>query len=1086
MLLELFNKVNKQDRCSMLQDFLKKGNLDLAAQLVAAGVEGALAKPSQRHKEGTTPLAQAILNLHQPLLEALIKQDEVLNERCLLQMALNVDNLVGAKTLIQAGASLSFEAWELANKNRHMDLVSLMVARSPKTCLGYINKFENTDDFAKQMVKAASGTITRSDLEEYVKSRESLEPLLSIAIAHQHFKLVDSIFYLDPSLLTQARIEQLLCEVDPNVINIFQKYNVSMNFVCKSCGFENLPPLWAVLKLCLIDPEHDNAALIEKLMIYPGVNINQIVESAEMGCGTVNNDTLLSFALHNDLEKTGQPFISDFTQKLLQHPDLNVCMPDNRPFIEALEKRSPLAFAIYQRYRHKKSVVTDIRHFTKQYFDEIASVENTQDLLFVATIAQMAAITNNDAQALLDLFKCIDAAKVKINEEELLKPALESRLVNEDLMALKPVLVFKVAAKTKNWFYVNNLISKNKIPSAEIMHVALLSAIEEGNYAMVQLLLVNKAKANFNKSEALLKAVNSTEPHTVIVKLLLKYGADPLAHARLLPIMAYLQVENTQLTEFVDILKILLQSYLEDEIIEDVIKQLRSNDNRSENVEFLSDLISSSLSSLHQYAFTLAVKEVLVSQYRSQDTKESAMEDSLTRRANEHFRKIIKPAVQAKFDKFGKKPKKMGIFEKEKVEAIEKEIRAFILGEILNNINLDNNAKSIRLKQFIENHKENLIPGDNKDLMKKIRVLTNNEDIAQVAWRAYDRFAPHDPAWENLLTEQSSKRITFTTTASTNKPLSVKAASEVIRTRVAYYFLAEPNRQNFIQQIGDMRRAPDHDNTPTVDSSTCFSGAVGRGGKIFEEHPKWPLPPHRFEIIQKAISSLSYDLFTKKMKMLNTAQQRELLDSLTCLTPRNAHEVIEGSICYEDHWQLFRQQFIAERGTIPPNIKFIHEFEELPIVKALNQELQKNDEGNIEDPIEMLMLQINLEDFVSVGRGIKLGEIFNLYQPQVKEKKSSDEPKPRTPEVIFNPFKLTPNIFQRLPEAALKKALKQYIEYERLFPLFLELGFSPVKAKMLTEAFVRELFSTFHDNSQERIKMAFGEFANHRADDLRA
>ncbi|HRE32376.1 MAG TPA: hypothetical protein PLD88_10415, partial [Candidatus Berkiella sp.] len=306
---------------------------------------------------------------------------------------------------------------------------------------------------------------------------------------------------------------------------------------------------------------------------------------------------------------------------------------------------------------------------------------------------------------------------------------------------------------------------------------------------------------------------------------------------------------------------------------------------------------------------------------------ESAMADSKVARANWHFENKVKPHFNNAMASYGLEP----------IIAIEKEIRELLLNTILKQAQEDNERNVIA---FINENKEKLIGANAAAMQASITVFTQAHP-AQSAWRGYNAYAPVSGGWGNLLTPPADNAAIFSTITAHQGELRAQAASDILRERVAYYYLAvmdvndgDDNTrairiENFISQLADIRNAHGRDDP------SCYPGALTRCSDMGAFHTIAQLPPATKELIADFVKVKALAAFRDEMDNLTTFSEKETLyQALVELTTSQAKDVILSPERYPSDWLTIRQGFINKVGTTAEIVVQIFESDLFPITNA--------------------------------------------------------------------------------------------------------------------------------------------------------
>ncbi|MGE3317851.1 MAG: hypothetical protein AB7I18_01035 [Candidatus Berkiella sp.] len=627
----------------------------------------------------------------------------------------------------------------------------------------------------------------------------------------------------------------------------------------------------------------------------------------------------------------------------------------------------------------------------------------------------ITAVQHNNANRFYDIYY----EGVSLNDVDIIdavlknpQPIFVDAILNEKLGSTVLQNLFISAHTNHNLDLANRILAKGFTPSELDWHQVLLIAIEQGDKDAVLRLLTQGVSARFNQSEALSKAITSLRPNAVIVQTLLDCGADPKTQGCMLPLKAIKHYREYSHTAYLDIAQILMKKIVPDQDLSDEFNYVNQGAiafAKFQNMVF--ETIKASLKPQEKIAFELlGIREVIRLRQG-----ESAGDESLSRKANAHFQAVVEPALAGKFNQVA------GHSPLEKVANIEKEIKAFLLAEILNACKQNPSTQNSKLINYIDSNRVALVEGRNKAIMQGMRELaTSNEDSAQIAWRAYDPEASYHRVFDNLLTPQMAIANVYTTAAASEGAVSLKMAAELVRYRVAMYFLAinDLNKENFIQQIADMRRA---NATDDRDCPSCYPGAIGRIGKLGAGHPVFQLPPERREIIQQQISAVVLKAFSEQIANSELDEAMDLYQSLVMLGTENAEEMIAGKVYYDEDWYNLRINFINSLGT------------RTSVRDKINAALVESKEPVLNDR-DYVDFEKEIKDIAGSGRAMQLGQRFKAFREARTEILPEQKP---AESIIVNPFVLTPTSVPAILPSERKKTLmdnriKRFIEFEIL------------------------------------------------------
>lgn len=296
---------------------------------------------------------------------------------------------------------------------------------------------------------------------------------------------------------------------------------------------------------------------------------------------------------------------------------------------------------------------------------------------------------------------------------------------------------------------------------------------------------------------------------------------------------------------------------------------------------------------------------------------ESAMDDKKVSGANLHFDKKVKPHFKAQFEAMG-------------LLHIEQRIREAIIQAILDEATL---FKDEPVVEFITKTKEDLIKGESKAMTESLKYFAKST-ASHAAWRCYNPFAKVSGDWPNLHTRPERDHSVYSTQASSfiNGTLKSHQASDIIRERTAYYFLAvtDPNdgseqerkerMGNFIGLLAEIR------NTHKADDPSCFPGQLTRIAAMGNFHKIAEQPSSLKEVLANYFRAKVFQRFKEKIEHQNSASRQELLDSLVLLTQQTAKEHITNPGRFKKTLLKCRQSFIESLGN------------ELAIINEIRQE----------------------------------------------------------------------------------------------------------------------------------------------------
>lgn len=315
--------------------------------------------------------------------------------------------------------------------------------------------------------------------------------------------------------------------------------------------------------------------------------------------------------------------------------------------------------------------------------------------------------------------------------------------------------------------------------------------------------------------------------------------------------------------------------------------------------------------------FADKVAELDKKKARSGANSESAMDDKKVSGANLHFQKKVKPHFKAQFEAMG-------------LLKIEQSIREQIIQAILDDATLFNDEPVV---EFITKCKDGLVNGS-PEAMKASLNYFNKPTASHAAWRCYNPFAKVTGDWPNLHTRPERDHSVFSTQASEfiNGTLKSHQASDIIRERTAYYFLAvvdphdgsDQERKerlgNFIGLLAEIR------NTHKADDPSCFPGQLTRIAAMGNYHKIAEQPSSLKEVLANYFRAKVFQRFKEDIDKKSASKRQELLDALVQLNQQTAKEHITEPGRYTKTHLALRQTFIESFGN------------ELSIVEEIRQE----------------------------------------------------------------------------------------------------------------------------------------------------
>ena len=282
--------------------------------------------------------------------------------------------------------------------------------------------------------------------------------------------------------------------------------------------------------------------------------------------------------------------------------------------------------------------------------------------------------------------------------------------------------------------------------------------------------------------------------------------------------------------------------------------------------------------------------------------QESSMRDDQVKQSNEKFKAL--------YERFHEPLEQPGGLEK-----VELQIRKKLLETIK-----ESEQPGTAIYNFLTDENINAIASNTApELLAQSRLLfTSNENLAQIAWRAYDP-GSRTVAWPNLLSTPSSeaaRETVFTTresTAGMEEPATtLESASSHARKYAALCFLASQDKRispetnqeicseetrkemwsDFISYIAEVRRAH-NENTTGTDNPSCFPGTISRIAQSVNKHPEFSATESLGVAISNSIRAYIDLKLSKALDELESPEDKaKLYYSLIMLGLNNAEEVI--------------------------------------------------------------------------------------------------------------------------------------------------------------------------------------------------
>lgn len=843
-------------------------------------------------------------------------------------------------------------------------------------------------ELAKYTLKAIKAAISEPKDVEYIYKPLYVELFIDVMISENRYDRIDELLLQQPDKISDSYKQNLVLKAleknDIELLKVCLKHHFPLNKTFVNGDYKDKTPLEAALLMKGREP-------LILLLLNSGQDINinhEFTAKLKATDGIEAEFTLnpLAYAV------IAAPHMAE---QLLQRSDIDVSTSNNLAYYYAVfYSKLELAHKIYQKDTSKVKL----------------STEQLNDVL-----------SRQNSEPILDF------------------------LVQH---GFDPIEAFLYFAKQGKWDYIHNQLGLAIPLSANVGFKFLLLAIEQGRYEEVEFLLTNAVSGDHNHSEALIKAVSSPNPNSKIVQALLDCKANAAANQYSLPLKAFDQYRETQDARYLDIIKMLILNIHPDgnkQVFKDELNayftqlELSPIDNDVVRLD-ITHWIQASLTPVQSYVFSYLQMQDELKQRQGPNANETAMEQSLTNRATLYFENTVKPAVKEQFDKVA------GNSDIEKVTNIERDIKGYILDEIVKNCEMTKQEEqSQRMQAFITANRAALIDGQDQMILKQMIALTSNDDIAHLAWRAYDLNVTRDTTWEPLL-------------CADYKGKSDRKASNDIRTRVAMYFLGKPDTNSFIGQLAGMERVLEHSFTnETTDSFSCYPGCIGRVSRMGEQSKNFlQLPPSRHEKMLNYIEQHVFKHYSEKLKTLNEDQQEVLLYALTGITPNTALDIMDDRLDqrFLSTWLAARQQFIQELGSLQD------------IENHINTLFAKEKEAPL-SPSERFDLEWELTDIGGSGRNASMIAAYEKLTPEAP-------PLPAAKKSVLNPFSFSFADAKLPPQHNVTK-IHKYLEFEALYPLveqfFSQKQLSTNKISSLVQSVIEEAVPKANDSLPPKEKL---------------
>jgi hypothetical protein len=262
-------------------------------------------------------------------------------------------------------------------------------------------------------------------------------------------------------------------------------------------------------------------------------------------------------------------------------------------------------------------------------------------------------------------------------------------------------------------------------------------------------------------------------------------------------------------------------------------------------------------------------------------------------------------------------------------------------------------TSDLALQDFIKQNYDQLIEGNNNDLMDRARDLfSSNTNINHIAWRAFDRFAPV-VEWHNLFMPPLENTKVFSAGIIEDaSEIDLTEASTDIIQRVSFYFIAlndksikplmsHENRETiFIGQIAEIMRAHNEKDISGIDSPSCYPGTIGRIAGMGAGHPELQVVDPIDEL-----SNIIFNMLNHACSIESQASPREQEQLCLALTALNQYtiEMLKDKLKVEFNLTtvnetLTDQQIVTLRKNAIARLGKLDE-----VFAKINNELQQRD-----------------------------------------------------------------------------------------------------------------------------------------------
>ena len=368
-----------------------------------------------------------------------------------------------------------------------------------------------------------------------------------------------------------------------------------------------------------------------------------------------------------------------------------------------------------------------------QYCEKILSASENPNSVGIDEIydliARLIKTDNSLLPTNMETIKIIAKLSLKLKVAELLDLMIKRGLITyDDILNLIDESDKELSDNIILYFRENRI---NFRPAMNAGQRALKYCINKKDRDNIEFLINAGVNPAHQDSESLKTAILSKKPSFQIINVLLDNGANPKARAFEFILAAIdladkyhwpdlnarnvnnnLAIRNFYLNVAARLL-ILSFPDLKEAIIDTFSKENEHDDRPNANTAAVLNLIESTLDPVQSEAFEL----VKLRRELQKEQAEYAGDDSLCRKANEHFAKVVEPHLRHAFEVTP------GDTNLEKVESLEKKIKALILDRIVFVNQDERDPHTQALVRFVQENRAALIEGRNESINTRMREL---------------------------------------------------------------------------------------------------------------------------------------------------------------------------------------------------------------------------------------------------------------------------------------------------------------------------------------------------------------------------